>query len=166
VASSVKFDNGFWKADPDFIFVVHWQFWSISNRLEVIKPFRFGWDSRTRVQFLGFLGWMTPRKLRYRKTLGQWHFLGPRRIFWRIVHSNRTSYHKITSRPQTLITCATQRHLANDASITFKSVEIFATVNNWIFYSGKTTPKTWKDWKTQIKIILSVLKLRLLSHSE
>ena len=33
---------------------------------------------------------------------------------------------------QTLITCATQRRLANDASsrLTFKSVEIFATVNN------------------------------------
>jgi len=43
-ARPVIADYGFWKGDPDFIFMLNWHFSSILNGLDVIRLFLFGWD--------------------------------------------------------------------------------------------------------------------------
>jgi len=39
--------NGFWKGDPDLIFMFNWHLLSILNGLNVIRLFLFGWEFPT-----------------------------------------------------------------------------------------------------------------------
>jgi len=48
--------DGFWKGDPDFIFMFNWFFLSILNGLDVIRLFVFGWDFPTWGEMLGVFG--------------------------------------------------------------------------------------------------------------
>ena len=50
------FDDGFWKGDHNFIFMLCWHILSIFNRLRVIRPFHFGWDFLTAGQICGVFG--------------------------------------------------------------------------------------------------------------
>ena len=62
-------DDGFWKGDSKFTFLLRWHILPIFNRLRVIRPFHFGWDFPMPVKFVGFSGKMTPKKSKFWKTL-------------------------------------------------------------------------------------------------
>jgi len=59
-------DYGFWKGDPNFIFMFNWHFLSILNGLDVI---RLCWDFPKEAKFRGFWGKMTTKTSNERKTL-------------------------------------------------------------------------------------------------
>ena len=46
-APYIIFDDGFWKGDPRFIFMLDWHIMPIFNRLRVIRLFQAGWDFPT-----------------------------------------------------------------------------------------------------------------------
>jgi len=49
-------DYGFWKGDPNFIFMFNWHFLSIINGLDVNRLFLFGWDFPTGGEIVGVWG--------------------------------------------------------------------------------------------------------------
>ena len=60
-ASQVKFNGGFWKAAPDLLFVLHYNFLSISHRLKVITHPNFRWDFSVWGKILAVLGSGDPK---------------------------------------------------------------------------------------------------------
>ena len=63
------FDDGFWKGDPKFMFMLCWHILPIFNCQRVIQPFHFGWDFPTAGEICGVFGENDPKKSNFRKTL-------------------------------------------------------------------------------------------------
>ena len=61
--SHVKFYYTFWKPVPDFLFVFHCNFLSISYRLKVIRHISFGWHFPIPGKILRVLGPGDPQNL-------------------------------------------------------------------------------------------------------
>ena len=61
----------FWKGDLKVIFLLHWRFLPIFNRLRVIRPSHFGWYFPTAGEVRGVFGENDPKKWKYRKTLAR-----------------------------------------------------------------------------------------------
>ena len=63
-ALQVNSDRGFWKGDPNFIFIFDWHLLSILNGLDVIRLLLFGWDFPTGGELLGVLGQNDPQNVK------------------------------------------------------------------------------------------------------
>jgi len=59
--------DGFWKGDPDFIFMFNWHFLSILNGLDVIRLLVCGWDFPTGGEILGIFGKNDPQNVNWEK---------------------------------------------------------------------------------------------------
>jgi len=84
-ALQVISDYGFWKCDPDFIFMFNWHFLSILKGLDEIRLFLFGWDFPTGCEIVGVWDKMTTKRHMREKHLLGGYFLTPNCVFWAIV---------------------------------------------------------------------------------
>ena len=66
-ALQVIFYCGFWKCDPDFVFMFHWHLWSILNGLYVIQLFGLAGISLLGAKLLGLWGQNDPKNVKIGK---------------------------------------------------------------------------------------------------
>ena len=62
-APYILFDDGFWKDDPKFLVMLYWHILPIFNRIQVIRPFHFGWDFPTAGEIYGVFGESDPQNV-------------------------------------------------------------------------------------------------------
>jgi len=67
-APHASLHDGFWKGDPDFIFMFNWHFLSYLNGLDVIRLLVFGWDFLTAGEILRVFGQNDPQNVNWEKS--------------------------------------------------------------------------------------------------